>query len=345
MTDVDLRDRAVAELGLTTRGLKGFTPPSSSHWGKALELLKQIGAVVPAPETGTKSRLSLIHYGGPSVATFKSLASYDTAILNLNSDGIAVPCRSLTYSDPTSIPTGYDDCVTYSTAKTNGWVLQVVGSQWGQIAVPDMRIAAYRTEFCRSAASFTKAAKRSGMHCDNVGVYQPIGDDYPGFRDAMVALVHELGDAFRAAGLYLIANVNGFSNKQPDLGDQGNGDSWVNWAKMLQPGLKGFGCEFEYWGMPTNGDQRPRLRGNGWDSNWDAWQTTPRRIEALGMDFFGITYGPPALLAYGYASLLAASDKARFVVSALDNSDPWGIVPAFPTSWSVDPVGGTGIVA
>lgn len=353
MSDAILRDQAVAHIKATTisyaewakRVKTGKYSPkdgSGTEWGKALASLSQIGTLPPPP---TSSRLSFIHYSDGSVGGWKNLTSYNTGILNLNSDGVSVPCRSVTYSDPTSIPIGYDDCVTYATAQANNWIIQVVSSQWGQIAVPDMRIAAYRTEFCQSAVRFTKVAKRDGMHCDNVGVYQPIGDDYPGFRDAMVALIHELGDTFRAANLYLIANVNGFSSKQPDLGDQTNGDSWVNWAKLLQPGLKGFGCEFEYWGMPANGDQRPRLQGSNWDQQWDAWQTTPKRIEALGMDFYGVTYGPPTLLQYGYASLLAASDKAQFVVSLPDNSDPWGVVPAVPKSWSVNPLAGTATVS
>ncbi|MBA3356229.1 MAG: hypothetical protein H0U18_09925 [Pyrinomonadaceae bacterium] len=71
MTDKEFRDAAVAKfaselahLRLTTRGLKSFTPPASSEWGKALKdrddglaLLAQIGAVVepppPPPPTGT----------------------------------------------------------------------------------------------------------------------------------------------------------------------------------------------------------------------------------------------------------------------------------------------------
>jgi len=63
MTDKELRDAAVAKfaselahLRLTTRGLKNFTAPPSSEWGKALKdrsdglaLLAQIGGVAPPP--------------------------------------------------------------------------------------------------------------------------------------------------------------------------------------------------------------------------------------------------------------------------------------------------------
>lgn len=52
MTDAELRDAAVAELQQTTRGLKGFTPPPKSHWGKAMSALEQIGQVAPPPPPG-----------------------------------------------------------------------------------------------------------------------------------------------------------------------------------------------------------------------------------------------------------------------------------------------------
>ncbi len=77
-TDKERRDAAVAKfaselahLRLTTRGLKNFTPPASSEWGKALKdrddglaLLAQIGTVVeppppPPPPTGSGFYVSL----------------------------------------------------------------------------------------------------------------------------------------------------------------------------------------------------------------------------------------------------------------------------------------------
>lgn len=64
MTDAELRDAALAKfqteldhLKKTTRGLKNFAPPPGSEWGQALaarsegiELLKQVGISVPAPD-------------------------------------------------------------------------------------------------------------------------------------------------------------------------------------------------------------------------------------------------------------------------------------------------------
>ena len=49
MTDAQLRDAALVELRETTRGLKGFTPPSTSHWAKALDFLYQIGKAEEPP--------------------------------------------------------------------------------------------------------------------------------------------------------------------------------------------------------------------------------------------------------------------------------------------------------
>lgn len=58
MTDAELRDAAVAELKLTTAGWRkpngqqnypSGTAPATSHWGKAMALLGQIGQVVPPP--------------------------------------------------------------------------------------------------------------------------------------------------------------------------------------------------------------------------------------------------------------------------------------------------------
>jgi hypothetical protein len=53
MTDKQLRDAAVAELKLTTVGwskVKGYSPEklASTHWGKAMVLLGQIGQTAPS---------------------------------------------------------------------------------------------------------------------------------------------------------------------------------------------------------------------------------------------------------------------------------------------------------
>jgi len=58
MTDAELRDAAVAELKLTTAGWRksngnpnypSGTAPPSTHWGKAMALLEQVGQVAPPP--------------------------------------------------------------------------------------------------------------------------------------------------------------------------------------------------------------------------------------------------------------------------------------------------------
>jgi hypothetical protein len=62
MTDKELRDAAVAELKLTTAGWRkpngnpnypSGTAPMSTHWGKAMSLLEQIGQAQPEPEPDT----------------------------------------------------------------------------------------------------------------------------------------------------------------------------------------------------------------------------------------------------------------------------------------------------
>lgn len=62
MSDTDLRDRAIAELQLTTVGWRkpngqpqfpSGTAPMTSHWGKAMALLNQIGAEPPPPPPPT----------------------------------------------------------------------------------------------------------------------------------------------------------------------------------------------------------------------------------------------------------------------------------------------------
>lgn len=66
MTDAELRDAAVAELKLTTAGWRkrngapnypSGVAPDSTHWGKAMKLLEQIGAVTPPPPAGNLQRV------------------------------------------------------------------------------------------------------------------------------------------------------------------------------------------------------------------------------------------------------------------------------------------------
>lgn len=78
MTAAELRDAALAELRETTRGLKGFTPPASSHWGKALAILDQIGQPPPPgpepPPVGT-GELGICLNKSPSAAWLQKAAS------------------------------------------------------------------------------------------------------------------------------------------------------------------------------------------------------------------------------------------------------------------------------
>lgn len=60
MTDAQLRDAAIVELKLTTAGWRkpngalnypSGTAPPSSHWGKAMSILAQIGQSSPTPSS------------------------------------------------------------------------------------------------------------------------------------------------------------------------------------------------------------------------------------------------------------------------------------------------------
>lgn len=70
MTDAELRDAAVAELKLTTVGwskVKSYSPEKlgTTHWGKALNLLGQIGGVAPPPTPPSGVAYPASYYTGP----------------------------------------------------------------------------------------------------------------------------------------------------------------------------------------------------------------------------------------------------------------------------------------
>lgn len=99
MTDKQLRDAAVAELKLTTVGwskVKSYSPEklASTHWGKAMTLLAQIGQTAGASSLLTWAPPALYPVGANRVDwTMTNANRQDTALVNGNNRDLVITCN------------------------------------------------------------------------------------------------------------------------------------------------------------------------------------------------------------------------------------------------------------
>lgn len=247
-------------------------------------------------------------------------------------DAAAKHSRVLMYVDAPSIREQFWTGVDYATARSKGLILEraaksAYGAWCGNLTLP-----AYQDEWAKQVIARAKAAGVWGVFVDDVvqnvnGLHAGAYPTWQGGRDAMVDFVAATLPKLTAAGLYVVANADGFVSRVG--GD--DGQLQIEWWKLLKPYAPAL--MQECWQQDPNDYSRMRTTGWGY---WSGWQSLCKWAGDNGVQFVGLTYGSSANVEYARASALTANPGAVVMSTA---SGAWARKPGVV---SVNPALGVG---
>lgn len=306
MTDKELRDAAVAELKLTTAGWRksngnpnypSGTAPATTHWGKAMNLLGQIGQTAPPPPLpgGTiplhgllmintftnwpnltamaqRSNLALLH---------NHLETSRLAQLKASNPNIrVVPYQNWGFASsasPSSSP------LTYTMALNEGWLARYGGvyrqnSGYNWLWACDCGKAGYGLRWAQLALGRLAGFNWSGTFMDDVVFWDErvpfphIPDGYASttaYKNAVAVQLQIACDYIRSQGKISVANVGG-------LGDG------TKAAYAMSPDLQPYPdvSMAEHFGnWPGGGSQD--------EASWSRQRAAVQNAKALGRQLWG----------------------------------------------------------
>ena len=210
-----------------------------------------------------------------------------------------LPGTSLVYMSGTTVQKQWSQGVTYGEALANDWLLKdesgayLMNVQY-DAPVGDIGSSAYQRRFVANTVAFLKRTKVDGVFIDDVlGDPRVMSDVYPAkypdeaaWESAMVSFVQTVGKELKSRGYYVLANAAKWISDDPrsDTGAH-TAELW----KRIAPGVNGLMTE--YWHQSPIDHGQLRVLGSDWDQQWNGWQNLVSVAQALGVDFFGLTYG------------------------------------------------------
>ena len=276
-------------------------------------------------------------------ASWKHAAGYQRYATVIVSRGPYAPLaarqagRSLIYHSAASVNPEWNSGVPYTIARSKGWLLLdangtlLHNAAHPENAIGDIGDATFQATWIEGVVAYVESIGADGVFLDDVVEdlgqltrerYSPTYPTRESWREAMVSFVAAVGKAFRARGLYLLVNAHSFL-----VGDSSSDDGSMEarWWGRLAPSVDGLMHEYLFQ-VPG---ERSRLRstGSSWFQHWDGWLELVDVAQAVGRDFYGLTYGDQdstRAMRYMRASfLLAWNGKGGGVVFETSGSDPW----------------------
>ncbi len=210
-----------------------------------------------------------------------------------------LPGTSLVYMSGTTVQKNWSQGVSYGEALANDWLLKdesggyVMNIQY-EAPVGDIGSPAYQQRFIANTLAFLKRTKVDGVFIDDVagdvrvmsGVYPAKYPNEAAWESAMVSFVRTVGRAFKSRGYYVLANAAKWIADDPR---SDTGEHTAEFWKRIAPGVDGLMTE--YWHQSPIDHEQLRVLGSDWDQQWNGWQNLVAVAQALGVDFFGLTYG------------------------------------------------------
>jgi len=337
MTSAELRDEAVKHLKKTTVGYinkKWTTPPAGTEWKQALDILAQIGAVVPPPPIGTKRGVAYMKWGnGESPPTHA--VDYDSIFVGWGGVGAVgkLATRTGPYMSAVSCleGAGWHYGVRGEDAVANGWVLKqgtrlLRNAGYTSSYIGDPGDPGYQQRWADNVITLMKGWGSEAVFIDDfygsLSLCDGVPDKYPTRstqRAACLAFAQYVYGRLHAEGFYVAWNCVVYEG---EAGDD-TGATTPPWWNMLAPYSDAL-CA-EYWQWRDNSPSKIRKSGPEWYNNWDSWQVLPALCESLGKDFIPIHYATdPAHALYILCSTLLESPSRHSVTWIKeDGGDPW----------------------
>lgn len=351
-TPEELRDAAVAELKLTTAGWRksngtlnypSGVAPMTTHWGKAMKFLEQIGEVGDPPPNKTGLGYLKLGNGSPPATHFADYerllvtfrGAYDWSDLDVS--------RVVAYSSPFRLLNGADyHGMSAEEARANGWLLKnssgaEIVSTWGSgnDRMADIGNPAFQLKWCQNIEAYFGPKGVKGFYMDDYNraawLCASTPTKYPTtaqWEAATVSLAQFVSNYFKPKGWYVVANVSGYT---PGSSTSSNGDDDVAYFSKVGPHLSAAMCEF----FQITNQGNIRLSGSATSQQWwDGWQRLVPLCNSMGIDLIAISFGGPdggpfsaAKRDYCLASFLLDYDGSHgMFVSAPTGTtgpDPW----------------------
>jgi len=247
------------------------------------------------------------------------------------------PGRSLVYVSGTDVNTHWDTGVPYAEARRRGWLLRgrdgslLVNRSYPENRVADVGDPAYQRAWLRNVLRLLRRDGDRGVFIDDVVAdLAPLAGEeaarYPNARAWAAAersFLRAVGPALRKRGYYVLANASAYVPGDPASND---GATTARWWRQLAPFVSGLADE--YYQETSDGRDRLRTEGPGWDQGWSGWQRLVAIAQSLGRDFVGIGHGPAGdarRMSYERASFLLDWNGrgGAFVYQPTGQEDPW----------------------
>jgi hypothetical protein len=244
----------------------------------------------------------------------------------------------------TSVGVNMNTGVPYSVASARGWLLKdSSGAYLKNLAYPDNFIgdvgsAAYQAEWARRVGAYVSSVGIDGVFIDEViadistmsGTLPAKYPSQPAWEDAMAAFVASVGRSLRNRGMYVLVNAHKYV---PGNTGSDDGSLEAKWWQRLGPYVSGL--HREYFLQAASNTSQLRSDGTAWYDHWAGWTNLISVTQAMGRDFFGMTYGSMTNLRamrYCKASFLLNWDGGggAFIYAATDSTDPWH------SAWTTD---------
>ena len=266
-------------------------------------------------------------------------SSYSTLIvgLALARKAARAPGRSLVYFSGTDVNTRWNTGVPYDEARRRGWLLRdeagnlLVNRSYPSNYIADVGSPAYQRAWLDHVSRILRQNGDDGIFLDDVLLdLEPLAGTeaakYPTaeqWAQAQLSFVRAVGDGLRAKGYYVLVNASAYVPGSPSAS---NGSGTISWWRRIAPYVSGL--TNEYYQETSNGSDTLRTYGSAWYQAWSGWQRLMATTQALGKDFFGVTYGPAddaRRMSYGKASFLLEWDGGggAFIYQPSDRQDPW----------------------
>lgn len=370
MTDKELRDAAVAELKLTTVGwLKANgiprypsgTAPPTTHWGKAMKLLGEIGIVEPSPPPSAPSNgLGYFRLGNGELPT-AHMNDYAMVILSGGWSGtnMTLPLgRCIAYMNGFKVEgpaAGYHNGVPYTQASPNGWILKDSAGTELRLGnypvsyVGDVGHPSYQAAWCANVHALLTQWGADGLYVDdtniNIGYMNGIPAKYPdnaSRKAAELSFVQFVGSYFRSRGIYIAYNTSAYLTGTVAEND---GSADLAWIQLIAPYADGIMQEYFQWhdsiATQNGGDGRRYFGTDAWWKHWEGWQPIATYLTANNKDLLALNYSlDPAQRDYAHASFLIDFNgtNGAFFGLAGKTTDPWNTTYAkFPLGAALGP--------
>lgn len=300
----------------------------ATAYGRAKLLLDQVvdTTVVTPPSLAAEKHLAIKQFTNYNDATwgydrYDRLVAGEWASQQAASE-LAKPV--LAYTNACLIRPDYWVNMDLAAARAAGYLLtaggvEITRSNESSVKVGNVGSAAYRNAWASEVIGRAQLKGWQGVFIDNVerdstgsGLTNARPDAYTtqiAWENAMVGFVDAVGTQLQAAGLYVMVNAAGFVSGSPGWD---NATDTKAYALRLKNHIDGF--MVEYWLQRPDGTYITRPSGTAaWYEHWDEWLSVIPHVEALGVDFVGLTEVPPGDSVdakYAKASLLLEATRA-----------------------------------